>query len=135
MNHLQSVACTTSFSTLDGMMMGTRCGALDPGVLLYLLAEKHMSVAELSTMLYNESGVKGVSGISGDMQTLLASDQPAAHEAIELYCSYAAREIAGMLPALGGIDGLVFTGGIGENSATVRSKITRLLHWVGDFPV
>ena len=123
------------FSTLDGLMMGTRCGALDSGVLLYLLTEKNMSVSELSNLLYHESGLKGVSNISGDMQELLASDSPFAHEAIELYCTLAAKEIAAMLPVLGGIDTLVFTGGIGENAAAVREKIIDLLRWVGDFSV
>lgn len=135
MKNLQSVASTMGFSTLDGLMMGTRCGALDPGVLLYLLTEKNMSVPELSSLLYHESGLKGVSSISGDMQALFANDSPDAHEAIELYCSLAAKEIAAMLPALGGLDALVFTGGIGENAPTIRDKITSHLHWVGDFSV
>jgi acetate kinase len=135
MKSLQSVASTMGFSTLDGLMMGTRCGALDSGVLLYLLTEKNMSVPELSHLLYHESGLKGVSTISGDMQELLASDSPFAHEAIELYCTLAAKEIAAMLPALGGLDTLVFTGGIGENAAAVRYKITDLLRWAGDFSV
>ena len=135
MKNLQSVASTMGFSTLDGLMMGTRCGALDPGVLLYLLTEKNMSVPELSNLLYHESGLKGVSGISGDMQELLANDSPAAHEAIALYCALAAKEIAAMLPALGGLDALVFTGGIGENAPVLRNKITIHLQWVGDFSV
>jgi acetate kinase len=135
MKNLQSVASTMGFSTLDGLMMGTRCGALDPGVLLYLLTEKNLSVPELSSLLYHESGLKGVSAISGDMQELLANDTPAAHEAIELYCTLAAKEIAAMLPALGGLDALVFTGGIGENAPAIRDKITSLLHWIGDFSV
>ena len=135
MKNLQSVASTMGFSTLDGLMMGTRCGALDPGVLLYLLTEKNMSVPALSRLLYHESGLKGVSAISGDMQELLANDTSAAYEAIELYCTLAAKEIAAMLPALGGLDALVFTGGIGENAPAIRDKITSLLQWVGDFPV
>lgn len=135
MKNRQSVASTMGFSTLDGLMMGTRCGALDAGVLLYLLTEKKLSVPELSNLLYHESGLKGVSSISGDMQELLANDTPAAHEAIALYCSLAAKEIAAMLPALGGLDALVFTGGIGENAPAIREKITSLLRWVGDFSV
>jgi acetate kinase len=135
MNNLESVACTTGFSTLDGLMMGTRCGALDPGVLLYLLTEKNMSVAEVSNILYNESGLKGVSAISSDMQELLESNTPAAFDAIELYCTFAAKEISSLLPALDGLDALIFTGGIGENASEVRSKITNLLHWVGNFAV
>jgi acetate kinase len=124
MKNLQSVASSMGFSTLDGLMMGTRCGTLDAGVLLYLLTEKNMSVVEVSDLLYHESGLKGVSAISGDMQELLASNTPAAHEAVELYCTLAAKEIAGMLPVLGGLDALVFTGGIGENSPVIREKIT-----------
>jgi acetate kinase len=135
MSNLQSIACTTGFSTLDGMMMGTRCGALDPGVLLYLLKEKNMSVAEVSNILYHESGLKGVSGISGDMQELLASNSPAASEAIELYCMLAAKEIAAMLPILGGINILVFTGGIGANAAPVRDRIIKLLRSLSEFAV
>lgn len=135
MHNRKSIASTMGFSTLDGLMMGTRCGALDPGVLLYLLTEKNMSVPELTNLLYHESGLKGVSGISDDMQELLASNSPAAQEAVELYCTLAAKEIAAMLPALGGLDALVFTGGIGENAPAIRDKITSLLHWIGDFSV
>ena len=135
MRDLRSVATTTGFSTLDGMMMSTRCGALDPGVILYLLAEKKMSAADVSCLLYKESGLKGVSGLSGDMPVLLASDLPAAWEAVELYCSLAAKQIASLLPTLGGMDALVFTGGIGEHIAPVRDRITGLLRWIGDFPV
>ncbi len=135
MRNMQSVATTTGFSTLDGMMMSTRCGALDPGVILYLLAEEKMPAADISNLLYEESGLKGVSGLSGDMQVLLASDLPAAREAVELYCSLTAKQIASLLPALGGMDALVFTGGIGEHIAQVRDRITGLLRWIGDFPV
>ncbi|OYW14168.1 MAG: hypothetical protein B7X02_00670 [Rhodospirillales bacterium 12-54-5] len=135
MKNLQSADCTTGFSTLDGLMMGTRCGRLDPGVLLYLLAEKHMSVQQLSDLLYHGSGLKGVSGISDDMEKLEGSTSPAAKEAIELYCNLAAKEIAALLPSLGGLDALVFTGGIGEHSAHVRDSILRLLTWVGEFNV
>jgi acetate kinase len=135
MKNLRSVASTMGFSTIDGLMMGSRCGAIDPGVLLYLLTEKHMSVPELRNLLYHESGLKGVSNISGDMQELLESDSPAAYEAIELYCSLAAKEIAALLPAIGGLDTLVFTGGIGEHAPAIRNKITNLLGWVGDFCV
>jgi acetate kinase len=135
MKNGKSVACTTGFSTLDGLMMSTRCGTLDPGVLLYLLAQKNMSVAEVSNILYFESGLKGVSGVSGNMQDLLASQNHKAQEAIELYCACAAKEISGLLPALGGIDALIFTGGIGEHAPEVRSKIIQLLHWIGNFAV
>lgn len=135
MHHRKSVGSTMGFSTLDGLMMGTRSGALDPGVLLYLLQEKQLSVSALSDLLYHESGLKGVSGISGDMQELLASDTPAAKLAVELFCATAAKEIAGLIPALGGVDALIFTGGIGEHAETVRNKIKGLLGWLGDLPV
>ncbi|MDX2094453.1 MAG: acetate kinase [Alphaproteobacteria bacterium] len=135
LHDLKSVASTMGFSTLDGLMMGTRCGAIDPGVLLYLLGEGRMSLPELTRILYHESGLRGVSGISGDMRALLADSSPAAQEAVALYGAMAAKAIAALLPALGGIDGLVFTGGIGEHAATVRERITQLLRWAGDFPV
>ncbi len=134
MKNLRSVGCTTGFSTLDGLMMGTRCGALDPGLILYLLAEKQMSVPEVSDLLNFQSGLRGVSGISNNMQGLLDSTSAAAQEAIELYCISAAKQIAGMLPLLGGLDALIFTGGIGENAAPVRDRITELLRWAGEFP-
>lgn len=130
-----SVASTMGFSTLDGLMMGTRCGALDAGVLLYLLQEKNMTAEQLSDLLYQQCGLKGVSNICSDMQTLLASNEPAAKLAIELFCHMAAKEIAGLLPALGGIDALTFTGGIGEHAEPIREKITALLRWAGDFSV
>lgn len=135
MHDCKSVASTMGFSTLDGMMMGTRCGALDAGVLLYLLQEKNMTAETLSNLLYHHSGLKGVSGISGDMQVLLESEAHEAKIAIELFCSMAAKEIAALIPALGGLDALIFTGGIGENVAPVRDKIVDLLSWLGDLPV
>jgi acetate kinase len=131
----QSVASTMGFSTLDGLMMGSRCGALDAGVLLYLLQAKNMSADHLSDLLYHGAGLKGVSGISGDMQELLASDTPSASLAVDLFCSMAASQIAGLMPALGGLDALIFTGGIGEHAAPIRDKITALLRWVGEFKV
>jgi len=135
MHNLQSVATTMGFSTLDGLMMGTRCGALDPGVVLYLLTEKKMTAQEVSNLLYKDSGLKAVSGISGDMRELLQSKNPAVQEAIELYCLSAAKEIAALLPVLGGLDALVFTGGIGENVTLVRDRIVALLRVLGDFAV
>jgi len=116
-------------------MMGTRCGALDAGVLLCLLMEKNMPLSTLSDLLYQDSGLKGVSGISDDMQELLHSDRPSAREAVDLYCTLAAKQIAGLVPALGGLDGLVFTGGIGENAAPIRDAIITHLRWIGDFAV
>jgi acetate kinase len=133
MKNLKSTGGTMGFSTLDGMMMGTRCGALDAGVILYLLQEEKLSTEAMARLLYKESGLKGVSGISEKMSDLLASKAPEAAEAIELYCRYAAREISALLPALGGLDLIVFTGGIGEHAAPVRKRITELLRFTGAF--
>ena len=130
MRDRQSIASTMGFSTLDGLMMGTRCGALDAGVVLHLLQEKKMTAQAVSDLLYRDAGLRGVSGISADMRELLASP---AGEA--LYCYLAAKQIAGLLPALGGLDALVFTGGIGEHAAPVRDRIIEHLRWVGDFIV
>lgn len=135
MKELQSVDSTMGFSTLDGLMMGTRCGALDAGVLLYLLAQDNMAVSELSELLYHNAGLKGVSGISDDMRQLIGSDIASAKQAIELYCISAAKQIASLLPSIGGLEALVFTGGIGENAAFIRDKITAELRWIGDFDV
>jgi len=135
MKYLKSVASTMGFSTLDGMMMGTRSGSLDPGVVLHLLGHMDMKLKEVERLLYLESGLQGVSGISSDMRTLLTCDKPDAHMAVELYCQQAAKQIAGLLPSLGGLDILVFTGGIGENAAPVRERITTLLRWAGNFTV
>lgn len=135
MKDLKSVASTMGFSTLDGLMMGTRTGALDAGVVLHLLGHMEMRLEEVDRLLYLESGLQGVSGLSADMRVLLASDKKEAREAIELYCYLAAKQISGLLPALGGLDALVFTGGIGENAAPVRERIIALLRWIGDFPV
>jgi acetate kinase len=131
----KSVASTMGFSTLDGLMMGTRCGTIDAGVLLYLLQEKNMTPKALSDLLYHHSGLRGVSGISDNMQELLASKNPAAHHAVNLFCMMAAKEIAGLIPALGGVDALIFTGGIGENAPQIRDKIGALLHWLGDISI
>jgi len=119
----RSVETTMGFTALDGLVMGTRCGAIDPGVLLYLLEQKHMTPAELSHLLYFDSGLLGVSGISSDLRQLSASSEPAAREAIELFVYRATRELAAMVAALGGLDGLVFTGGIGENNAAMRQAL------------
>jgi acetate kinase len=102
---------------------------------MHLLKEMEMKLEEVERLLYLESGLQGVSGISSDMQDLLASSEPRAKEAVELYCHLAARQIAGLLPALGGLDVLVFTGGIGENAAPVRERIIDLLRFAGGFPV
>ena len=135
MKNLQSVASTMGFSTLDGLMMGTRCGALDSGVILHLLQHKNMPLDEISKLLYKNSGLLGVSGISSDMRELLASDKKEAGVAVELYCYLAAKQLSSLLPAIGGIDALVFTGGIGENAQPIRQKICGYLKWLGNFPV
>ena len=125
-----SVDSTTGFSALDGLMMGTRSGTIDAGVLLYLLQEQQMSVEALTDLLYNQSGLKGVSGISNDMRDLLASDKAEAKEAIELYVHRIIVGIGGMTASLGGVDGLIFSGGIGENAAVIRQQVCDKLHWL-----
>jgi len=127
----ESVATSMGFSTLDGLMMGTRSGSMDPGVLLYLMHEERMDEAALSDLLYNRSGLLGVSGISGDMQVLLSSDEAAAAEAVDLFCYTLVCGIGSMAAALGGVDALVFTGGIGEHSAVVRAGVCERLGWLG----
>jgi len=127
----RSVASSMGFTAVDGLMMGTRTGNLDPGVLLYLMEQKGMDAKSLTTLLYKQSGLLGVSGISQDMRELLESDALAAHEAVDLYCYRAAREIGSLAAAAGGLDALVFTGGIGEHAAPVRSRICALSAWLG----
>jgi len=119
------------FTALDGLPMSRRCGNLDPGVILYLMQEKGMTVAEVSTLLYNESGLFGVSGISDDMRTLLASDDPAAKQAVDLFVYRIGRELGSMAAALGGIDALVFTAGIGEHAAEIRRRVCEDAAWLG----
>lgn len=126
-----SVATTMGFSALDGLVMATRCGRLDPGVLLYLNAHGHSSFADLEDMLYRRSGLYGVSGVSGDVRTLLASDNPHAREAIELFTYQIAIEAGGLVSALGGLDGLIFTAGIGENAPEIRTAACERLSWLG----
>jgi len=126
----RSVASSMGFSALDGMPMGTRVGQLDPGVVLYLLGQG-MSTAEITDLLYTESGLKGLSGISHDMRTLLASDAPEAAQAIEYYTFRLAREIGALCAALGGLDALVFTGGIGEHAGPIRAKALERLGFLG----
>jgi acetate kinase len=127
----RSIASTMGFSALDGLLMGTRCGGLDPGVLLYLMAEKDMDAAALTELLYRESGLKGLSGVSHDMRALEASAEPHAAQAIACFVARIRREIGAMAAAMGGIDALVFTGGIGENSARIRAAVTDGLDWLG----
>jgi acetate kinase len=127
----RSVATTMSLTPLDGLMMGTRCGAIDPGAVLYLLQEKGLSGAAVSDLLYHDSGLLGVSNISADMQTLLDSDASAAIEAVELFVYRIGRELGSLAAALGGLDALVFTGGIGEHAAQVRQRVCEGAAWLG----
>jgi acetate kinase len=127
----RSVATTMAFTALEGLPMGTRCGSIDPGVLLYLLEHEKLSVAELSDLLYKQSGLLGVSGISHDMRDLLADNAAAAAEAVEYFCYRAAREIGSLAAVLGGLDTLVFTGGIGEHAVWVRARVCALSRWLG----
>ena len=120
-----------SFSTLDGIPMATRCGALDPGVLIHLIKERGMTIGDVEDMLYHRSGLLGVSGISADTRELLASSEPAAREALDLFTFRIAREAAATATTLGGIDGLVFTAGIGEHQPAIRDAICRHLAWLG----
>ena len=126
-----SVATTMGFTPLDGLMMGTRGGSLDPGVILYLLDELQMDARAIEKLLYHQSGLLGVSGISSDMRTLLASDDPRARFAIDLFCYRAKRELGSLAAALDGLDALVFTGGIGENAAPIRERICQDAAWLG----
>ncbi|MFV0438261.1 MAG: acetate/propionate family kinase [Desulfopila sp.] len=126
-----SMASTLGFSTLDGLMMGTRPGNLDPGIILYLLQEKGMDAEEISELLYKQSGLLGVSGISNDMRVLLESPEPRAREAVELFVYRVGRELGSLVAALGGLDGLVFTAGIGENAPAIRAMVCQAAAWLG----
>ena len=128
---LRSVATSMGLTPLDGLMMGTRCGAIDPGVLLYLLQERGMGAQELADLLGTRSGLLGVSGISDDVQVLEASADPRAREALEMFAERAACTIAAQVPLLGGLQALVFTGGIGEHAAGMRRRICDRLAWLG----
>jgi acetate kinase len=127
----RSVATTMGFTAVDGLMMGTRCGALDPGILLYLMAERGLDAAAIEALIYKQSGLLGVSGISSDMRTLQASDEAHAREAVALFVYRVVREIGSLTAALGGLDALVFTGGIGENDPAVREAIVSGSRWLG----
>ncbi|MBK6804981.1 MAG: acetate/propionate family kinase [Betaproteobacteria bacterium] len=127
----RSVASTMGFTALDGLVMGTRSGTIDPGVLIWLMDEMGMGPRDLERLLYHRSGLLGVSGVSSDMRTLLASDEPRAKLAIELFCYRAGRELGSLAAALGGLDALVFTGGIGEHAAPIRAAIVHGASWLG----
>ena len=127
----QSVGSTMGFSSLDGLPMGTRCGQIDPGVILHLIEQKGMTPDEVIGLLYKQSGLLGLSGISGDMRTLLASEAPEAVQAIDYYVFRARREIGALSAVLGGLDALVFCGGIGENAGVIRQRIIEGLEYLG----
>ena len=126
----KSVATTMGFSTADGLVMGTRTGSIDPGVLVALMRDEHLSLDQLEDLLYRRSGLLGLSGISPDMRVLLSSDRTEAIEAVDYYCYSAARHAASLVPALGGLDAIVFTGGVGENAGPVRARILTHLKWL-----
>jgi acetate kinase len=119
------------FSALDGLPMGTRCGQLDPGVMLYLLQQKKMCVDAIADLLYKQSGLLGLSGLSNDMRVLEVSDDPAAKAAIDYFVFRIRREIGGLAASLGGLDALIFCGGIGENSRLVRARVCDDMAWIG----
>lgn len=127
----KSVASTMGFTALDGLMMGTRCGSLDPGVVLYLMGGLGMKLEEVEKLLYEQSGLLGVSGISGDMRAVEASGMPEAQEAIDLYVYRIEQQLGSLAASLGGLDALVFTAGIGENSASLRRRVCRDAAWLG----
>jgi acetate kinase len=127
----RSMDSTMGFTALDGLPMGTRCGALDPGVVIHLIRGYRMDPDAIERMLYHECGLKGVSGISNDMRALLASDDPRARHAIELFVWRIARELGALAAVLRGLDGLVFTAGIGERSAAIRERVCASAAWLG----
>jgi acetate kinase len=127
----RSVASSMGFSALDGLPMATRCGSIDPGLVLYLLREKGMTADALERLLYRASGLLGLSGVSGDMRTLLASPDPAAREALDVFVYRIARELGSLAAAAGGLDVLVFTGGIGEHAAEIRARVCTRAAWLG----
>jgi acetate kinase len=126
-----SIDTTMGFTALDGLMMGTRCGSIDPGLILYLQQQKGMSSEEVQQLLYEQSGLLGVSGLSADMRDLLASPEASAREAVELFVYRVSREAGALASSLGGLDVLVFTAGIGENSPAVRALVCERLAWLG----
>jgi acetate kinase len=131
LKHGRSVDHSLGFTALDGLCMGTRPGAIDPGVILYLFQSLGLSASDVETILYKKSGLLGISGISNDMRVLLESSEPGARLAVDYFVYRAAREIGGLAAVLGGIDGLVFTAGIGENSAEIRRRISDACSWLG----
>jgi acetate kinase len=127
----RSMASTMGFTAVDGLPMGTRCGNLDPGVVLYLMDELGMDARAIEDLIYKKSGLLGVSGVSSDMRTLLASDAPRARLAVDLYTYRLGRELGSLAAAAGGLDALVFTGGIGEHAPAIRETACRAAAWLG----
>ncbi len=131
MRNGRSIACTMGFTAVGGLPMGTRCGDIDPGIPLYLMNQHGMDAYSIENLIYNQSGLLGVSDISSDMRILLASRDPQAKEAVDLFVYRIGREIGSLAAALGGIDGIIFTGGIGENSSVIRDSVCRDAKWLG----
>jgi acetate kinase len=131
MRACKSVATTMGFTAVDGLPMGTRCGALDPGVMLYLMDELKMDARAIEKLIYHQSGLLGVSGVSSDMRALLESQEPRARFAVDLFIHRIGRELGSLAAALGGLDALVFTAGIGEHAAVVRERVCRDAAWLG----
>ncbi|MEL6753657.1 MAG: acetate kinase, partial [Pseudomonadota bacterium] len=127
----KSVATSMGLTALDGLPMATRCGDLDPGVVLHLIKDRGMAPDAVADMLYTQSGLLGVSGLSGDTRILLQSDAPEAEEAIDLYCYRIARAAGSLAVAMGGLDGVAFSGGVGENAPEIRARILKHLEWLG----
>lgn len=127
----RSVASTLGFTAVDGLPMGTRTGALDPGVVLYLLQEKKMDAKQIETLLYKQSGLLGMSGVSNDMRVLMESSDPHAQEAVDYFIYRIGRELGSLAAAMGGLDGVVFTAGIGEHSPQLRSAVLEKAGWLG----
>ena len=127
----RSIASTMGFTAVEGLMMGTRCGSLDPGVILYLMDQRGMNARAIEKLIYTQSGLLGVSGISSDMRTLLTSEEPAAKLAVDLFIYRIRRELGSLAAALGGLDAIVFTGGMGENAPGVRIRVCRDADWLG----
>jgi acetate kinase len=127
----RSLASTMGFTAVEGLPMGTRSGSLDPGVILYLMDQRGMDAQAIEKLIYHQSGLLGVSGISSDMRTLLASEKPQAKLAVDLFLYRIRRELGSLMAALGGLDALVFTAGIGENAPVIRSRVCRDAAWLG----
>jgi len=126
-----SVASTMGFTAVEGLPMGTRCGSIDPGVILYLMDQRGMDARAVEKLIYQQSGLLGVSGVSSDMRTLLKSAEPRAKLAVDLFVYRIGRELGSLAAALGGVDALVFTGGIGENAAEIRARVCHDAAWLG----